>query len=64
LIACDEQGKSHIARYEAVNAMSLNEFLKEHGKVEEQTHLNQQQERVLAQQAQKIGKVSNLLRKQ
>jgi hypothetical protein len=34
LIARDEQGKPHSVRYEAVNAMLLNEFLKEHRKVE------------------------------
>ena len=36
LVARDEQGKVYTVRYEAVNAMLLNEFLKEHRKVEEQ----------------------------
>ena len=36
LVARDEQGKPYSVRYEAVNAMLLNEFLKEHKKVEEQ----------------------------
>ena len=35
LVARDEEGKSYIVRYEAVNAMLLNEFLKEHHKVPE-----------------------------
>jgi hypothetical protein len=35
LVARDEQGKPYTGRYEAVNAMLLNEFLKEHRKVEE-----------------------------
>ena len=35
LVACDDQGKPYTVRYEAVNAMLLNEFLKEHRKVEE-----------------------------
>ena len=35
LITRDEQGKPQTVRYEAVNAMLLNEFLKEHRKVEE-----------------------------
>ena len=35
LVARDEEGKIMSVRYEAVNAMLLNEFLKEHGKVEE-----------------------------
>jgi hypothetical protein len=34
LVARDEQGKVYTVRYEAVNAMLLNEFLKEHRKVE------------------------------
>jgi len=36
LITCDKDGKPETVRYEAVNAMLLNEFLKEHKKVEEQ----------------------------
>jgi Chaperone of endosialidase len=32
LVAYDEQGKPYSVRYEAVNAMLLNEFLKEHSK--------------------------------
>ena len=36
LVARDEQGKPFTVRYEAVNAMLLNEFLKEHRKGEEQ----------------------------
>ncbi len=35
LVARDEQGKPYSVRYEAVNAMLLNEFLKEHKKVED-----------------------------
>jgi hypothetical protein len=34
LVARDEQGKPYTVRYEAVNAMLLNEFLKEHRKVQ------------------------------
>src|SRR5262249_7628369 len=36
LVARDEQGKPYTVRYEAVNAMLLNEFLKEHRKTQEQ----------------------------
>ena len=36
-------------RYEEVNAMLLNEFLKEHRKVEEQAATIEQQERRLAE---------------
>ncbi len=35
LITRDERGQPETVRYEAVNAMLLNEFLKEHRKVEE-----------------------------
>lgn len=34
LVARDEKGKPYSVRYEAVNAMLLNEFLKEHRRVE------------------------------
>ena len=33
---CDENGEIYTVRYEAVTAMLLNEFLKEHRKVQEQ----------------------------
>ncbi|PYS42444.1 MAG: hypothetical protein DMF71_09245, partial [Acidobacteria bacterium] len=36
LVARDEQGKAYTVRYDAVNAMLLNEFLKAHGRMEEQ----------------------------
>jgi len=49
LVARDEQGKPYTVRYEAVNAMLLNEFLKEHRKVEEQAQINQEQEATITQ---------------
>src|SRR5450432_3147905 len=36
LVARDEQGKPYAVRYEAVNAMLLNEFLKAYQKIEAQ----------------------------
>ena len=36
LVACDKEGKPYTVRYDQVNAMLLNEFLKEHRKNEEQ----------------------------
>jgi hypothetical protein len=36
LITRDEEGKPQTVRYEAVNAMLLNEFLKEHKTVQQQ----------------------------
>jgi uncharacterized coiled-coil protein SlyX len=44
LVVRDQDGKINSVRYEAVNAMLLNEFLKEHRMVEEQeTRLAEQQ---------------------
>ncbi len=37
LVVHDEQGRPYTVRYEAVNAMLLNEFLKEHKKLQEQS---------------------------
>ena len=49
LVARDEEGKPYTVRYEAVNAMLLNEFLKEHRKVEEQVRANQEQHANIAE---------------
>jgi hypothetical protein len=49
LVAFDEEGKPYTVRYEAVNAMLLNEFLKEHRKVEEQVRANQEQQANIAE---------------
>jgi hypothetical protein len=52
LVARDEQGKPYTVRYEAVNAMLLNEFLKEHRKVEEQqATISQLESKVSKQEA-------------
>ena len=57
LVARDKDGQVTYVRYDAVNAMLLNEFLKEHKKVEEQqTNITQlkskmaKQEAIIAQQ--------------
>jgi len=50
LVARDEQGKPYTVRYEAVNAMLLNEFLKAHRKVEEQEATIIQLKSAVAQQ--------------
>jgi hypothetical protein len=52
LVVRDENGEIYTVRYEAVNAMLLNEFLKEHRKVEEQqATITQLQSKVLKQEA-------------
>ena len=50
LVVRDAKGVISTVRYEAVNAMLLNEFLKEHRKVQEQGRKLQQQETTIAQQ--------------
>ena len=50
LVVRDAERKVYSVRYEAVNAMLLNEFLKEHGKVEERDRKVQQLEVTAAQQ--------------
>jgi len=49
LITRDKEGKPQTVRYEAVNAMLLNEFLKEHGKVEKQACEIEQQKITIGQ---------------
>jgi septal ring factor EnvC (AmiA/AmiB activator) len=61
LVVRDEDGKIMTVRYEAVNAMLLNEFLKEHQKVEEQEARLTKQEATIAQQQKDFqGSVSKL----
>ena len=53
LVVRDENGEIYTVRYDAVNAMLLNEFLKEHRKVENlekafQTTVAQQQREIAA----------------
>jgi len=49
LVARDDEGKAYTVRYDAVNAMLLNEFLKEHRKVTEQeATIEQLKEELLA----------------
>ena len=52
LVVRDQDGKVNTVRYEAVNAMLLNEFLKEHRKGEEQAaKLAQQQSTIVGLKA-------------
>jgi trimeric autotransporter adhesin len=61
LVARDEQGKAYTVRYEAVNAMLLNEFLKEHRKVES---LEKQLKAAEAKQEEKISALTELVKAQ
>jgi hypothetical protein len=49
LVVRDKEGKPYSVRYEQVNAMLLNEFLKEHRTVQEQTQKIQEQETTIAE---------------
>ncbi len=49
LVVRDKEGKPYSVRYDQVNAMLLNEFLKEHRKVDEQNHKTQEQEATIAE---------------
>jgi uncharacterized coiled-coil protein SlyX len=71
LVPTDKEGKPYTVRYDAVNAMLLNEFLKEHRKVEEQeasiTQLKStvaKQEATIAQQQRGMDAVRARLKEQ
>jgi hypothetical protein len=49
LVVRDENGEIYAVRYDAVNAMLLNEFLKEHCKVEQQAGEMQEQKATIAE---------------
>src|SRR5205823_3398536 len=49
LVVRDDNDQIYTVRYEAVNAMLLNEFLKEHRKVEEQSRKIREQETTITQ---------------
>jgi len=58
LVARDEKGKPYTVRYEAVNAMLLNEFLKEHRKVQELEANSVQQQKQIEALTEGLQKVS------
>jgi hypothetical protein len=71
LVLPDKEGKPYTVRYEAVNAMLLNEFLKEHRKVEEQQGamaelkaMVRRQEAIIARQQKGIENVTARLDEQ
>ncbi len=63
LVVRDEDGKVNTVRYEAVNAMLLNEFLKEHRMVQELKSIVAKQEATNAQQQKQIEALSTGLEK-
>jgi hypothetical protein len=63
LVARDDQGKPYTVRYEAVNAMLLNEFLKEHKVVQEQNARLTKQETFIARQQKQIETLTAAVQK-
>jgi hypothetical protein len=57
LVARDDSGQPYTVRYEAVNAMLLNEFLKEHRAVEGQSKKLDEQTALIRDQAAKMAKL-------
>ena len=63
LVVRDKEGKPYSVRYDQVNAMLLNEFLKEHRKNEEQEATIVQLKRDSAEQLKQIEKLTARLQK-
>jgi len=63
LVARDEQGKPYTVRYEAVNAMLLNEFLKEHQTVQDLKFVALNQEAMMLRQQRQIEALSAQIQK-
>jgi Chaperone of endosialidase len=63
LVVHDDKGEIYTVRYDAVNAMLLNEFLKEHRKNEEQQTKIEQQDGEIALQQKQIESLTAGLRK-
>jgi septal ring factor EnvC (AmiA/AmiB activator) len=64
LVVRDAEGKVFTVRYEAVNAMLLNEFLKEHRKVQEQQATITELKSTVAQQQRGLQTVTARLEQQ
>ena len=63
LVTRDEEGKAYTVRYEAMNAMLLNEFLKEHRMVQGLRELVAKQQALAAQQQKQIEALTATVRK-
>ena len=63
LVVRDEDGKVSTVRYEAVNAMLLNEFLKEHRKADEQQSTIAELTATVAQQQKQIEALTATVQK-
>ena len=63
LVTRDAEGELYTVRYEAINAMLLNEFLKQHRKNEEQGRDIQEQKAIIARQQKQIDALTGGLQK-
>ena len=63
LVARDDKGEIYTVRYDAVNAMLLDEFLKEHRKVEEQERKLQEQDGSIQKQQATVEELREEIRK-
>ena len=61
LVTRNDQGESYNVRYEAVNAMLLNEFLKEHHQVQDLKAIVPQQQKQIERLTAGLQKVSDQL---
>jgi hypothetical protein len=63
LVVCDKEGKPYSVRYDQVNAMLLNEFLKEHRTVQELKSMAAKQDATIAKQQKQIEALTAGLQK-
>ena len=61
LVTRNEKGEPETVRYEAVNTMLLNEFLKQHRTVEEQDRTMEEQDRIIARQEAEVRALASQL---
>ncbi len=64
LVVRDKEGKVNTVRYDAVNAMLLNEFLKEHKRVEEQNRKLENQSRKIQEQQTTVAELKSTVAQQ
>jgi hypothetical protein len=63
LVIHDKEGKPYTVRYDAVNAMLLNEFLKEHRLVEDQGQTIAEQQKEIRSLAADLAKLAQQMEK-
>ena len=64
LIVRDKEGKPYSVRYDQVNAMLLNEFLKGHRKMEQQDRKIREQEATIAELKKQFAGLATIVKEQ